>query len=203
MSNFLLTIPFFFAAIILHEFAHGWVANKLGDSTAKYSGRLTLNPLAHIDPFGTLLLPLLLIILNSPVIFGWAKPVPVNFWNLRHPKRDMVLVGIAGPLANFLIAIILSLSLKIILSPVLINLFTYAILINLVLGVFNLMPVPPLDGSRVVSGILPMKLALIYNRLERYGVIIIFLLLFFNILDLWIWPIVNFLSQILGVSFNA
>lgn len=203
MSNFLLTIPFFFAAIIIHEFSHGWVADKLGDPTAKYSGRLTLNPLAHVDPFGTVILPLLLLFLNSPVIFGWAKPVPVNFWNLRHPKRDMVLVGLAGPLANFLIAAILSLFLKLPLSLLMQTLLETAILINLVLAVFNLIPIPPLDGSRVISGILPFRLAAIYNRMERYGVLLIFLLLFFNFFDKWVWPIVSYLSHLLGVSFHV
>lgn len=199
MSAFLFTIPVFFAAVIIHEYTHGWVANKLGDPTAKYSGRLTLNPLAHIDPFGTVLLPLLLLVFKSPVIFGWAKPIPVNFWNLRHPKRDMVLVGLSGPLANFIVAVALSPFLKLNLSLGLQYLLQSAILINLVLGVFNLIPIPPLDGSRVVSGIIPNRYAAIYNQLERYGVAIIFLLLFLGVFDNWVWPIVGFLGRLLGL----
>ncbi len=199
MSNFLITIPFFFLAIVIHEFSHGWVAYKLGDPTAKYSGRLTLNPLAHIDPFGTIILPLMLLIMNSPVVFGWAKPVPINFWNLRHPKRDIVLVGLSGPLANFLVAVILSLFLRLSLPEAIDALLSYAILINLVLAVFNLIPLPPLDGSRVISGIIPNRLAVMYNQLEIYGVLIIFLLLYLGAFERWIWPIVGSLSALLGV----
>ncbi|MDP2938886.1 MAG: site-2 protease family protein [Candidatus Omnitrophota bacterium] len=203
MNHLLLTIPFFFAAIIIHEFSHGWMAYKLGDPTAKYSGRLTLNPLAHIDPFGTILLPLLLLFLNSPVIFGWAKPVPINFWNLRHPKRDMVLVGIAGPLANFILAFLLSLFLKLNLSSAISIWLSSIILVNLVLGVFNLIPIPPLDGSRIISGIMPARLAIVYNQLERYGVIIIFLLLFTGVFDRLVWPFINILGKLLGINLNV
>src|SRR3989338_3844065 len=99
------SLVIFFSAVIIHEYCHGWVAYKLGDPTAKYAGRLTLNPLEHIDPVGTILLPLMLIILKSPVLFGWAKPVPVNFWNLNNPRRDMIWVGLAGPTANFMFAV--------------------------------------------------------------------------------------------------
>ncbi len=203
MNNFLITIPIFLFAIIIHEVAHGWVANKLGDSTARYSGRLTLNPLAHIDPFGTILLPILLWRLNSPVIFGWAKPVPINFWNLRHPKRDIILVGLAGPLANFLAAVFLSLFLKLSLSPAIYTVINSAILLNLVLGVFNLIPIPPLDGSRVIVGLLPDKFAYIYSRLEIYGFVIIFLLLYLGVFDRLILPAVNYFANLLGAGINV
>ncbi len=203
MSNFLFTIPFFLMAIIIHEFSHGWVANKLGDPTARYSGRLTLNPLAHLDPVGSVIMPLLLLFLKSPVIFGWAKPVPINYWNLRNPKRDMLLVGLAGPISNFAIAIILSLLLKLNLSWGLSSLLVNAILINLVFGVFNLIPIPPLDGSRVVAAALPNRYLEPYRHLDRYGVVIIFVLLYLGVFDWFIWPAIKYLSRLLGINVNV
>lgn len=198
--NLLISLIIFFSAVILHEYSHGWVAYKLGDPTAKYSGRLTLNPLEHIDPFGTLLLPLMLIVLKSPVIFGWAKPVPVNFWNLHNPRRDMIWVGLAGPFTNFLLAVGFSQLLKIPAPNMVREFLSSAVIINLVLAVFNLMPIPPLDGSRVVSGLLPYRYATLYNEWERYGAIAIFLLLFLGVFNVFIWPIVGLLANLLGVS---
>jgi len=197
--NLVISLIIFFSAVIIHEYCHGWVAYKLGDPTAKYAGRLTLNPLEHIDPFGTVLLPLMLIILRSPVIFGWAKPVPVNFWNLHNPRRDMIWVGLAGPMANFILAVVFSLLLKIPSPDILREFLSSAIMINLVLAVFNLMPIPPLDGSRVVSGILSYRVALAYNEWERYGTVVIFLLLFLGFFNVVIWPIVEVLAHWLGV----
>jgi Zn-dependent protease len=198
MSLFI-SLVIFFIAVIIHEYCHGWVAYKLGDPTAKYAGRLTLNPLEHIDPFGTVLLPLMLVILKSPVIFGWAKPVPVNFWNLRNPRRDMIWVGLAGPMANFLLAVVLSLFLKVASSDIARELLAAGVTINLVLAVFNLMPIPPLDGSRVVSGMLPYRVAIAYNAWERYGTVIIFLLLFLGFFNVVVWPLVAILAQWLGI----
>jgi len=198
--GFLISLPIFLMAVVIHECAHGWVAYKCGDPTAKMSGRLTLNPLAHIDPMGTILFPLLLILLHSPFVFGWAKPVPVNFSNLRHYKRDMVIVGLAGPGSNILIAIITSIIMRLISIP------TYTVgglilesivVINLLLAVFNLMPVPPIDGSRIVSGLLPAKYAAYYNRLEPFGIFILIAFLALGLVDKVIFPIVLFLSSLL------
>jgi len=166
-------------------------------------GRLTLNPLAHIDPLGTILLPLILIVTHSPVLFGWAKPVPVDFFNLNNPKRGMVWVGSAGPAANMLFAIALALLFKIPLlttSHFAVSIITTAIVANLVLAVFNLMPIPPLDGSRIMMGLLPYNLGVEYAKIEPYGFIIIFGLLWIGALNTVIWPMVIFLANLLGVN---
>lgn len=199
----ILTLILFFFALTIHEFSHGWVAWKLGDPTAKNAGRLTLNPLVHIDPIGTIFLPLMLIMTHSPFIFGWAKPVPVDFHNLRNPKRDMVWVGLAGPMANIILAIILSFFLRILVltggNP-LSTILSYAIMINLLLAVFNALPIPPLDGSRVLIGLLPRELAMRYARIEPYGFIIIIGLLWLGMIGNIIWPIVMRLARLLGVT---
>lgn len=200
--SFLFSIIIFFLAVVIHEYAHGVTAYWLGDRTAKYAGRLTLNPLAHIDPFGTILLPILLIISRSPVIFGWAKPVPINYWGLRNPKKDILWVGLAGPLANIMLAAGLSLLLKMGVAGAtfITHLILQGILINLVLAVFNLIPIPPLDGSRILISILPANLTKQYAAIERYGFIILFILLYFRFFDYIIWPIVNVLLAILRIK---
>ncbi len=199
----LISLPLFFLAIVIHEYAHGWVAYKLGDPTAKNAGRLTLNPLAHIDPMGTIFLPLMLIFMGSPIIFGWAKPVPINFSLLRQPKRDMLWVSTAGIAANILLAFVLSFLLRMGLFPV--NsygwlILNYGILINLVLAVFNAVPIPPLDGSRILMGLIPRELAYSYARLERFGFLILIGLLWLGLLNRVIWPVVMYCARTLGAS---
>ncbi len=178
--SFIVNLPALFVALVVHEYAHGFVAHKLGDNTAKYMGRLTFNPLAHIDLFGTIILPLMLLLTSSPVVFGYAKPVPVNFYNLRNPKKDMIWVGLAGPLANFIVA---ALTFLILLTGFIghsgvLGFLVTVMIINLVLGVFNLIPIPPLDGSRILMGLLPRKLAVLYARITpMHGMIILIILL--------------------------
>ncbi len=198
--TFWIALPLFLISVVLHEVSHGWVAYYLGDSTAKNAGRLTLNPLAHIDYLGTLLLPFLLVMLHSPIVFGWAKPVPVNFLNLYHPKRDMIWVGMVGPLTNITIAFVLSLLLRLGLPEALASWLTLGILINLILAVFNLIPIPPLDGSRVLTGLLPPKQAVILLKLEPFGFLILLPLLWLGIVNKVLWPMVQFLAALMGVK---
>lgn len=197
----LFSLSAFFIAIVVHEFSHAFVAYKLGDATARMTGRLTLNPLAHIDPFGTILLPVILIALRSPVLFGWAKPVPINFSNLKNPKKDMIWVGLAGPLSNLLVAFATALLLKAGLggSSAALPFLQYLILINVVLAVFNLVPIPPLDGSRVLMGLLPNPLAYRLATLEPYGFILIFALLYLGFFEKILWPLVGMILYLFSL----
>ena len=180
--TFFLIIFVVVPAIVLHECAHGWMANRLGDPTAKMMGRLTLNPLKHVDPVGTVIVPLSLYLLHafgfthSLVMFGWAKPVPVNFLALPHPRRDKILVALAGPATNLLIAFLL---VQVLRSGFLFQLgefFLWGVLLNVALAVFNMLPIPPLDGSRIVSGLIPDGWNNAYAKLEPFGIIIVILL---------------------------
>lgn len=176
-------LPVLFA-IVLHEVAHGWAADKLGDNTARFMGRLTLNPLKHIDPIGTILIPVVLLVSGSPFLFGYAKPVPVNFGKLNHPKRDMIWVALAGPVTNLILALLSTLLLAVAIhlpaslgwvSEPLALMCQASIIINMVLLIFNLLPLPPLDGGRVAVGLLPGPMAYQLSRIEPFGFLIIVL----------------------------
>ncbi|WP_298622909.1 site-2 protease family protein [uncultured Legionella sp.] len=188
-------------AITLHEAAHAYVAFKCGDNTAKMFGRLSLNPIRHIDPIGTVLLPILAGVLTQfNFVIGYAKPVPINWGQLRNPQRDMILVALAGPFSNFLMAFLWAGCFKIATllhpessMPALFLMVTAraGIIINLVLAFLNLIPLPPLDGSRVVSSLLPAKQAIAYSKIEPYGFLILVILIFTNVLGYVLLPLIN------------
>ncbi|MCE5242960.1 MAG: site-2 protease family protein [Syntrophobacteraceae bacterium] len=202
--------------VICHEVAHGWMAEKLGDPTARLMGRITLNPIVHIDLVGTILLPAILLVIGSPFLFGWAKPVPVNFNALRGGRRDMALVAISGPLVNFLLAAVSGLIYRSLLwglqygylprtpgmvwllEPVLL-MAGMSVTFNLVLMVINLLPIPPLDGGRVMVGLLPVRLAAGLARLEPFGMLIVLILIGTKLWGYLVHPVIDvFRRLILG-----
>lgn len=206
-------LPVIFA-ITLHEAAHGYVAKHFGDLTAYAQGRISLNPMRHIDPVGTIAVPVGLLVLSSlsggaGFLFGWAKPVPVNFGNLRHPKRDMLWVAAAGPGANLVMALGWALMTK--LAPLLPQYFAVplerigiaGINVNLLLMVLNLLPIPPLDGGRMMVSLLPSRAAYRYSMIEPYGIIILLALLLAGVLDRILWPFVALLRALISFAFRV
>ena len=213
----IIILPLLFG-ITLHEAAHGWVASKLGDKTALMMGRVTLNPIKHIDPFGTVILPIVMLVLSKfTFAFGWAKPVPVDWRNLNHPRRDMALVAIAGPAANLLMGLFWAAIAK--LSVVLgagaensivsatasffYNAGLFGISINMILMILNLIPIPPLDGSRIVSSLLPPAAERVYSKIEPYGIWILLALIVFGFLGKVLYPpvihLTSFIRSLFGV----
>ena len=204
INNIILQItimaPPFLLAITFHEFSHGYVAWRLGDPTAHNAGRLTMNPLKHLDPIGVLAFIIMKI--------GWAKPVPVNAAYFRNPVKDMMWVAMAGPASNLLLAIVSAVAIKLliqigsflpqaILWP-LVNMVAISIWINLVLAFFNLIPIPPLDGSRIITGLLPAEAAMFFHKMERFGFIILLILFYTGIIPKLIMPITNFAHSLIS-----
>jgi Zn-dependent protease len=205
---FIIIFIIFLYSIIIHEISHGLIAEKLGDPTARIAGRLTLNPISHIDPVGSIFLPLMLKLLNSGIIFGWAKPVPFDPFNLKNPRKDAAIISVAGPISNLLIAIIFSILYRVLiftnfdLNVFLLPIFEFAVFINVLLCIFNLIPIHPLDGFKVVGGLLTEKQANEWYQLERYGIIFLLALLFFPVggstmLNIVLGPVIRFILGIL------
>lgn len=204
-------LPVLFA-ITLHEAAHGYVARMYGDNTAMHAGRITLNPLKHIDPVGTILVPIAILVSSNLMgigafLFGWAKPVPVNFGNLKNPKNDIRYVAFAGPGANFLMALLWAIALKILVltqinEPFFVDMAKAGIVVNLVLAALNLLPILPLDGGRILFSFLPVSVAHHFSKTEPYGMIVLIVFLMLDILPMFVQPVVNTGVGLLTLLFN-
>jgi Zn-dependent protease len=200
VADILVSITVFALVVVVHEAAHALAARLLGDDTAKQAGRLTLNPLAHIDPVGSVLLPALLVISHSPVVFGWAKPVPINPLNFRNPRMGLLISSLAGPAANLALAFFFAVLFKMgIFAPQTPGwvFLLQGVVISLVLGFFNLIPIPPLDGSNMLLSVLPARMLRVYAILEKYGFIILIVLLYTGLLDRVIIPLVKITTKLL------
>ncbi|MGC9194159.1 MAG: site-2 protease family protein [Syntrophobacteraceae bacterium] len=209
-SIILMIVPLLFS-IILHEVSHGWVAEKLGDPTARLMGRLTLNPIPHIDPLGSIVVPGILLLAGTHFLFGWAKPVPVNFSNLRGGRKSMALVALSGPATNFMLAVLSAIVYHLTLGkgsggpsgaflvPIHAMAF-YSVLLNLVLMLFNLLPILPLDGGRIAVGLLPESIAIPFQRTERWGMLIVVLVIVSDVWTRVLGPVIYVFLRILGVK---
>lgn len=200
MAEIFVSITVFAVVVIVHEAAHALAARCLGDDTAKRAGRLTLNPLAHIDPVGTVILPALLVLSHSPVVFGWAKPVPINPMNFKNPRAGLLISSLAGPASNMLLAVLFAVLFKMgFFAPHSIGWYflLQGVVISLVLGFFNLIPIPPLDGANVLLSVLPDGMMRAYATAEKYGFVILIALLYAGLLDRVIIPLVKITTKIL------
>lgn len=195
MLSLLIQFAILIYSVILHEIAHGWAADRLGDPTARLSRRLTLNPIPHIDPMMTIGLPLILFLTGAGVIFGAAKPIPIDPFNFREPKKDIALTALAGPLTNIFISVVFALLFRAFPNDIL----STAVVLNLGLALFNLLPIPPLDGFKVLLGVLPNAMAASLAGLERFGFTLIFIVLFFfpSIIFGTIYPTLQLISNLL------
>lgn len=205
----LIAIAGFVFTIIIHEVSHGLMADYLGDPTAKLSGRLTLNPIPHIDIYGSILLPLFLVLVHSPFMFGWAKPVPFDPYNLKNPKKDSALIALAGPLSNILIATVLAIIYGFVPNQIASGIIIEIIAFNVALAVFNLIPIHPLDGGKILVGVLPYKEAQEFdNFMNRFGMILLFIFIFpifggTSLFSMYLYPVINFILNLLIPGFGT
>jgi Zn-dependent protease len=201
-------ILLFVFTIIIHEVSHGWMADRLGDPTARLSKRLTLNPIAHIDLYGSVLLPLFLILAGSPFLFGWAKPVPVDPFNLKNPKKDVAAIALAGPFSNILIATVLAILYRVTANQIISGLILQTIAFNVALAMFNLIPIHPLDGGKILSGLLPDKQSREYDLfMNRYGILLLIFSIFpilggVSLVSYFLYPAISLVLNLLVPGFG-